>query len=677
MRFWCAVIFFVVYSACASANELATVRVGAAVSSELSPDVLHSAADSGDWLRQQPGVDGVRMGGHGIDPVIRGQSQNRLNILLDDSFVYGGCPNRMDPPTAYAPLHSYDEIEIRKGITSLQDGPGGSGGTVLFRRVTPVFLENDAPVRGDFGGRYGSNGDSREAWTNLIVGNEDGYLRTFGQYGKANNYEDGDGREIASGYEIRQGGVILGWTPNADSEWSVQYEETRERDVQFAGAGMDSPRSDSTTVALKGRHRMSSRWTLSGNVSWNQVDHLMDNFSLRPAPIQMGSAMKVEVPSESETLTAKLMAESVSGPTEIAFGLNAQRNRRDAVLRNVSSSPVLELARLWPDVMIRHLGGFAEVTQHFSDQQRLSGGVRIDHAVARPRDSNERPAGPPWVRSAAQLYEQAYGVRGDLEVREWLPAAFLRFELDQQGHHWFASASYSERLGDASELYIARNAAMGNQQWIGNPDLAPEAHRQLDIGLRSQASRWDSQLTLFADDVEDYIYREQVQIGTIKRDRYRNIRASLYGLEWEGGVRYASHWETRAQALIMRGDNRSDGGTLAQVSPYQGQLSQHWRPGKWDASITLRLAAANDRLNEDAGEQASAGYAVVDLGLMWMVSQNAEIALGMDNLFDKRYVNFINRNRAASDPLNIGEDSFTDTLTEPGRNAWISASYRF
>ena len=150
------------------------------------------------------------MGGHGIDPVIRGQSQNRLNILLDDSFVYGGCPNRMDPPTAYAPLHSYDEIEIRKGITSLQDGPGGSGGTVLFRRVTPVFLENDAPVRGDFGGRYGSNGDSREAWTNLIVGNEDGYLRTFGQYGKANNYEDGDGREIASGYEIRQGGGSSG-----------------------------------------------------------------------------------------------------------------------------------------------------------------------------------------------------------------------------------------------------------------------------------------------------------------------------------------------------------------------------------------------------------------------------------------------------------------------------------
>ena len=42
---------------------------------------LRPSADGGELLRSIPGVSGTRMGGRGIDPIIRGQSQNRLNIL--------------------------------------------------------------------------------------------------------------------------------------------------------------------------------------------------------------------------------------------------------------------------------------------------------------------------------------------------------------------------------------------------------------------------------------------------------------------------------------------------------------------------------------------------------------------------------------------------------------------
>ncbi|MDI5890858.1 hypothetical protein QLQ83_07125 [Halomonas sp. LR5S20] len=52
------------------------------------------------------------MGGHGLDPVIRGQQGNALNILVDGGYVFGGCPNRMDPPTAYVPLHCFDRVTV-------------------------------------------------------------------------------------------------------------------------------------------------------------------------------------------------------------------------------------------------------------------------------------------------------------------------------------------------------------------------------------------------------------------------------------------------------------------------------------------------------------------------------------------------------------------------------------
>ncbi len=71
-----------------------------------------TAADGGELLRSIPGISGGRFGGHGIEPIIRGQSQNRLNILLDGAYIHGGCPNRMDPPTAYAAIESYDTIKV-------------------------------------------------------------------------------------------------------------------------------------------------------------------------------------------------------------------------------------------------------------------------------------------------------------------------------------------------------------------------------------------------------------------------------------------------------------------------------------------------------------------------------------------------------------------------------------
>ena len=82
----------------------------------IDPDELSTTRESADMLRDIPGVSGSRMGGHGTDPVIRGLGQTRLNILLDGAYVHGGCPNRMDPPTAYAPPSSYEDITVIKGV---------------------------------------------------------------------------------------------------------------------------------------------------------------------------------------------------------------------------------------------------------------------------------------------------------------------------------------------------------------------------------------------------------------------------------------------------------------------------------------------------------------------------------------------------------------------------------
>src|SRR6056297_3824034 len=95
------------------------------------------ASDAAEVLRAVPGVTSGRMGGHGLELVIRGQQQNQLNIIDAGSFTYGACPNRMDPPTSSASFLRADEIVIERGYASVTHGPGGSGGTVILERDAP------------------------------------------------------------------------------------------------------------------------------------------------------------------------------------------------------------------------------------------------------------------------------------------------------------------------------------------------------------------------------------------------------------------------------------------------------------------------------------------------------------------------------------------------------------
>jgi iron complex outermembrane recepter protein len=260
---------------------------------------LSLPADGGEALRGITGVSGARMGGHGIDPVIHGQTQTQLNILLDGAYVHGGCPNRMDPPTAYSPVDSYDRVTVQKGYQSVQHGGGGSGGTVLLERHTPRFVEDES-VRARASAGYKTNSDSRSLTADVAAGTPQGFARAIAGYHDAGNYSDGDGHSVRSAFRNRSGTVLVGYTPDDHTRLEAQAEGFRERDVLFAGAGMDGVYSDNDIYRLHfSRDRLEG--PLSGvnvEIYRSNVSHLMDNYSLRPLA---AGAMRMRVPTSSDT----------------------------------------------------------------------------------------------------------------------------------------------------------------------------------------------------------------------------------------------------------------------------------------------------------------------------------------------------------------------------------------
>lgn len=640
-------------------------------------------ADAGDLLRRIPGVDGSRMGGHGIDPIIRGQSQGQLSILVDGAHAYGGCPNRMDPPTTLLDLDAYDKVTVIKSAQTVRYGAGGSGGTIIFERNTPRFAEDES-MRARFSGGLTSNSDTQSANADIAIGSPLGFARALGSYQSADDYEDGSGNKVRSAYNTESAGLILGYTPNDGTRVELSYDATHDWDVLFAGAGMDSPYSNTSQWRLKLDQEigMGALRRLSGELYSVNVDHLMDNYSLRP----LTAAMKMRAPTESNSAGGRIVADLSASGMDWTLGLDYLSVARDATRYwNYRSAAVnVPQSYLWPDVDQGDLGLFAEAERALGTNGQLKAGLRYDHVESSVSSSrvDSVPTGPAWVMSPNQLYQTYYGETAE-DATEDNVGGFLSYGHDLgAGLELTAGVSRTLRTADATERYLAANGSPASLRWVGNPGLDPEQHHQLDVTLAKTSAAWRTDLAVFYDRVTDYILRDRAhaQSGILQDDSatiYRNVDAELTGGEWTGELELGPRWKAAASMAYVYAQNRTDGRAIAQIPPLSGILRLDYRQERWSAGAQVTWSDTQDRVDDnpltgsglDVGK--TAGWWVLDLYGQVRLGERGRLRMGIDNVFDRTYAYHVNR--ANVDPFNPQAVQ----VNEPGRTVWAQASVDF
>lgn len=633
---------------------------------------LQAPVDTGAWLRALPGVSGTRLGGHGIDPVIRGQGETRVNVLLDGAYAHGGCPNRMDPATSYAPLSTYDRVTLIRGNQSVRYGGGGSGGTLLLERDTLPFTAGEAPrARTEAG--YGSNGERREATVDAAVGDRLGYARLIAGLNRADNYEDGDGNAVRSAFDERGANLLLGYTPTSRTRVELGVEAVRGADILYAG-GMDAPRSDHDAMRLKFSQQLSTLTSgrVSGALYRSDVAHLMDNYSLRP----LTAPMPMSVPSTSDTRGGRIQLQS-DGADDWLVGADVQRNDRTAIRY---SGPLLSMLNsyMWPGVALDQWGVFAEREFTLGARQRLRAGARYDRVDA---SASLAAADPPDVMggmplSPNQLYTLYYGTTAR-DVTENTIGGFLRYEFDMQvsAVTWSATLSRSVRTADATERFMAANGMTPSERWVGNPTLDPEQHHQLEFGADARAGGWQLNGAVYVDRVSDYILRDRAHSADPLLGNatiYRNVDARLYGTELSAARTWAEHWQSRLTVEYVRGDNRTEDRALAQIAPLELGAELRYVHSAWDVGGRLRVVGRQTRVDADplvgsgldTGD--TSGFAVLDLSGRYALSKHVDLKYGVDNVLDRVYAEHLNRSNDF-DPVQV-------QINEPGRSVWLRVS---
>ena len=598
------------------------------------------ASDAADYLQTIPGFSAVRSGGTNGDPVFRGQFGSRLPLLTNGMQMLGACPGRMDTPSSYIAPETFDVLTLIKGPQTVLWGPGASAGVVRFERERPDFAAGPvnftASLLGASAGRNDQNAD-------LAAGNDQFYARISANHSHGQDYKDGDGTSIPSGWNKWNADAALGWTPDADTlvELSAGAGDGWARS---AARGMDGTQFRRDSLGLRLQKQNITPWLskVEAQIYRNEADHLMDNFQRRPLPPgKMAMASNVK-----RVVTGGRIAATLQPTPALTadIGLDLQRNTHEGR----SGMGMSYLNKPWVrDAKFANLGLFSELRWQAAPSTLWVGGLRLDRAQA-------------WdYRNPASTHKRDESA---------LPSGFVRWEQTlSSGATTYVGLGHVQRFPDYWELISGK---------AGNvfATLEPEKTTQLDVGANWKGQNWQFWTSAYAGMVRDFILFDYAS----NPSKARNIDARTAGFELGGSYKLAPAWTAQATVAYTWGSNRSDGTALPQMPPLEARLGLDYAQGPWTAGALWRLVAAQHRYTQDQGNVvgrdmgASSGFGVLSLHASYRVQRQLKITVGVDNLLDKTYAEHLNLagNAGFGFPANT-------RLNEPGRTLWLRADMQF
>ncbi|WP_454832969.1 TonB-dependent copper receptor [Pseudoxanthomonas wuyuanensis] len=622
------------------------------------------ASDGADYLKTVPGFSALRSGGTNGDPVLRGMFGSRINLLTNDGAMSGACPSRMDNTLSYIAPETYDRLTVIKGPQTVLWGGGASAGTVRFERETPYF---DRPgVRMAASALAGSAGRNDQV-LNVVAGNPIGDARITGNRSEADDYRDGSGAWVPSAWDKWNADAAFGWTPDADSvlEASVGGGDAQAR---YAGRGMDGSQFKRNSYGLRYERRnlAGALDTLTANVYYNDVDHVMDNYTLRDPDPDGTMPMPMASNVAHRTTGGRAALGWRTARLELSAGLDHRDSRHSQ--RSASGRGAYRNQPWTVDARLRNTGAFAEATWHLGQYDKLAGGLRLDRAQAQDLRAMVGSMMPmPNPTAGAVRYET-------------LPGGFVRYERQARDKplHWYAGIGQTRRMPDYWELFSPGSGPIGSVNAFAG--VRPERTTQLDAGLQYRSPRMDAWISVYTGRMHDYILFHYMGGGAMgSTTRASNVDADIgggeAGIEW----RPAGEWKLGATLAYAWGEVDGSGDALPQMPPLETRLSAGYEHRRWSLGALLRVVAAQHRVSPGLGNVVgrdlgpSPGFAVFSLNGGYRFSDALQLAMGIDNLFDRSYSEHLNLGGNSafgypSDPVRIGE---------PGRTAWVKLNWKY
>ncbi|AXH12799.1 TonB-dependent receptor plug domain-containing protein [Halarcobacter bivalviorum] len=627
--------------------DLPTIEVSEKINKKVVKNISKEEIKSADLAetltKKVPSISLVRRSGIANDIILRGAKKDNINILIDESKIYGACPNRMDPATSHVLTNNIETVEVIEGPYDVENF-GTLSGLVKVKTKKPT-----EELSGEVNLNFGSYGYKKGSFS-VSGGNEHIKLLLSASKEESDQYEDGDGNDFleqqiekdvpyanrykSNGLEAYEKETILTkaiFNIDDSSEVTLSYTANRSDNVLYPNTPMDADYDDSDIYTFDYTKRNLGDFSKELNLEYyySKVDHPMST-ALRNRTAGMMPPMAIMTNHmKSSIWGTKLKNKLDFANGELTVGLDTStRNWRGRMYNSIGTVDSTSLT----STDTRNIALFSLYKKSFGALD-LEVGARYDDTNIDATDSSKTD----------KNYNQLNG------------HVFSIYNIDKDTKI-FAGVGKSSRVPDARELYYGAT----------NNDLNATKNYEVDLGFEKTIGDFNIKTKLFYSRLDDYIYNTGV---------FENIDAKVYGTSVSGFYLINDDFTLDYGLAYQRGkkDGNYEDKDLAEIPPLKMNLALVYE--RDTSKFTTEVVAVDDWNNYDstAKEQELSGYAVLNMKYDNQFHKNFNITLGVDNLFDKTYAS----TNTYQDVRYVETGGDRVLLNDPGRYFYVNLKYSF
>lgn len=606
------------------------------------------AESTAEALAFEPNVEiagGPRSGNQTIN--IRGLEGNRILQTIDgvrQNFESGHRPTYFLDPVLLK------QVEVLKGPSSSLWGSGALGGVVAQQTINAGdILDTDARVGGLIKHAFNENGNGHA--TTLAAGfRGDNYdLLASAYYRDKDDFEQGNGEELANSAD-RNHGVLLKGEFQIDDSQSLTINI---RDAKTNGAVPSNGSAEiSRSNFLIDRSSESSQYSLDYRLNTHsplinaQALVYRNDINTNESRISDGRSDSTEL----ETLGLNVNNQSEFGNTRLTYGIDYFEDDFSSE-RGGTDRPIP------PEATTDVTGYFVKADIQLTDSLQSDIGIRHDNFETEAENLN------------SSRKESATSFSGGIAwaAAEWLQLG-LRFDE-------------AFRAPSSQELYTTgTHFCMGPgfcNTFVSNPDLEPEEAENKEVLANMEwASVWKDgdalniKTSVFQNDVDNFIeqFVTPPNFSSFPPDAGISSWTNVDEAKIKGFEIQASYQHNALSVVVgygeTEGEDTNTGNALSSIpaNKFSSDINYVFIPERVNAGVRYTYAAEQNDVPPDNVQASYNSYHLVDVYASWKpkaTGDNLTFDVTINNLTDRHY-----------------HVAFQE-LFEPGREVRLSASYTF
>ncbi len=632
--------------------------------------VQNSNKTLGEFLEHVTGVSALKNGGGVSKPVIHGLTGNRVGYIVDGASLTSQQWGNDHMPEI--DMFAADHVTVVKGVSTLEYNAPSVTALVVFE---PHELKREPHLHGGLHYNYDTN--SRGNTVNLRLSKYEDRVaainaimtyKRFGDFQSPNYFlTNTGGEQYSSKLQLQR---KLGRKLKANFTTSYFQNQIG----SLSGAFNDS--GTSLTNAL-------NRSVPAGTNSYFSYDFEAPYQSVKHRTLQLDAVYKF------------------SQLSRLVFSYNNQRNQRkeyDRRRSNRTRLPALDLDKRTAYYKLTYalktsknnelkVGGQSTQTQNTNVSGTLTYPL-YPHYNADDFGvfvTYKNRSGSYKYDIGARLSGHLHNATKSVRVIENFQRNFINPSFATSISRKYKKLALSLSTGitnrppDISELYIEGLHQGVASLEFGNPNLVSETSFKSTFKLEyTPSNKFSIQSLFYYNPISDYIYlisdgTSNSPRGSFPVFRYRQTNALLYGLDFSVIYSPIHQLSLQLKGAYLRGHDQSNDIALPFMSPNNASLGITYALGdrkcfkntQFNASLKRVMQQNHFSLLTEFIPPPPA-YTLVGFRLkssLNFINRDFDVSLGVENLFDVSYRDYLNRMRYFSDEL--------------GRNISVRLGYQF